>query len=168
MRGPERNPAPATRREEEEALALESTTGGVTLDRPIWRDRRGPLGSIEEQEYCNQRLIPYVDPVSAIRGVLRAVRYNEPVKIVTKEYDATGGFKLTDRMVSRLEVLNAVGRLPFPLKEAVELTALQGLTRQQACEVLNMSDPTFGKHLAAAYVAIVRMVFDYDAVPPSE
>ena len=67
------------------------------MEKEVWRDRRGPLGSREEQEYCDQRLIPYIDPVSAIKGVLKAVRLREPVRIVTREYDATGGFKLTDR-----------------------------------------------------------------------
>jgi len=141
---------------------------GAAMEKEVWRDRRGPLGSREEQEYCDQRLIPYIDPVSAIKGVLKAVRYNEPVKIVTREYDATGGFKLTDRMVSRLDVLNALSRLPFPLREAVDLTALQGLSRRAASEMLNVSDPTFGKYLQAAYDTLVRLVFDYDASQPSE
>ncbi len=131
------------------------------MSKEIWRDRPGPIGSVEEKEWHEQHGLPLPDPVAAIKGILRAVGLNEPVRIVSREYDATGGFKLTDKMVSRLEVVNAVGRLSFPFRQAVEYAYLQDMTRADAARKLGVSQATLGKWLTQAFDALVTIVFDY-------
>ncbi len=131
------------------------------MAKEVWRERPGPIGGLDEKEYREQRGLPQVDPVTAIKIVLRAVRYEEPVRIVSREYDATGGFRLTDRMVTRLEVLNAVSRLPFPLQETLSLVYLGGLTRRQAAQVLGLGNSRFSEYTSQAWEAVVAMIFDY-------
>ena len=127
----------------------------------VWRDRPGPIGGLPEREWHEQHGLPPTDPVAAIKAVLAAIASNDPVRICTDEYDAAGGFVLTDQLVSRLEVANAVSRLPSPLREAIECTYLCGMDRSRTAWRLRVPRALVDRYLDQAFAILVQHVFDY-------
>lgn len=89
-------------------------------------------------------------------------RAGVPWKTTVRHASATG-YELSDRIVSRLEIANALRDLPYRQKRLVELVYEHGLSRQQACHRLGISDRTFDREQAAALRAIVDRVYEWTA-----
>ena len=105
-------------------------------------------------------------PITATRD-LGAYLHGEyqagaPFKI-TERHPTKTGYQLSDKIVSRLEIANAVKLLPYRQRRIVEMVFEQGKSRQQVCRALSISDATFHREKAAALLAIVGTVYEWGA-----
>lgn len=87
-------------------------------------------------------------------------RAGVPWRMTVRHPSATG-YELSDKIVSRLEIANALRDLPYRQKRLVELVYEHGLSRQQACHRLGISDRTFHREKAEALRAIVGRVYEW-------
>ena len=66
----------------------------------------------------------------------------------------------SDRLVSRLEIANAVRMLPYRQKRLIELHYADGLPLDAVCRRLRISESTFYREQRAALEAVVAVVFE--------
>ncbi len=133
-----------------------------------WVDRRGPIGSLQEQRWLelhSTEPITFAAQVAAIKAVLAGLQ-DYPAQLVSGETGDDGAPQLRDEIVSRAEVLCALSRLPQPQRDAIQYVYINGATLVEAAKALQISTSLLGKRVAAALAALVPMVFDYAAGPP--
>ncbi len=133
----------------------------LLTERDRWIERRGPIGSEQERDYCAQRGLPLIDPVTAIKHILRAVHWDQPVRLTSREVGEDGAPRIRDEIVSRVEVLHAVSRLPFPLRECIELVYIQSKSRSDAAYALGMGPRSLDRYIGQAFEILVAIIFDY-------
>lgn len=129
-----------------------------------WADRRGPIGSLQEQAWLQMRStrpITFADQVRAIKAVLRGLS-DCPVRLTSRETAEDGAPSLRDQIVSRAEVLCALSRLPDPEQQrGLLLRYADNLSPLDAARLMGISERTLQRLLAEAWPRLVEMIFDY-------
>jgi len=103
---------------------------------------------------------PTRDLGAYLRGEYRA---GVPWRTVNRHPSATG-YELSDRVVSRLEIANALRFLPWRQRRLVELSYAQDRPRTEVCTLLGISEATFYRDQAEALAAIVARVYEQQEV----
>lgn len=121
----------------------------------------GPLGSPEAFEARRSRSGHDPDPRRDLLHYLAGeFASGEPMRISGSEPDATGR-SLTDRMVSRLEVLTALKRLPYRQRRVIELRFGDNRTVQQVCERLKIGKTAFYSYQEEAVETMVGAIYEW-------
>ena len=115
------------------------------------------LGSTERRRYDT----PTRDLSAYLHGEYRA---GVPWKLTVRHPSATG-YQLSDRIVSRLEIANAVRLLPYRQRRIVEMTFEQGWSPVRVCLALSISTATFHRDKAEALRTVVGVVYEWAAAP---
>ena len=122
------------------------------------------LGSIEEQE--RKRLIygegemptAEQDLETYLAGEFQA---GEPLRLVGSRCDAVGR-RITDRVVSRLEVLSAMTALPLRQRRGLELRYVEGLGTGEAARRLGISTSTLYADRREALRAMAARIYEWE------
>lgn len=121
----------------------------------------GPLGSVESLE---SKRGPRGEPPDPRRDLLHYLQgefaAGEPLRLASSEPDATGR-SLTDRMVSRLEVMLALKRLPYRQRRLVELHFSEGRTVEDVCKRLSIGKTSFYRHQEEAITTMVDAIYEW-------
>lgn len=125
------------------------------------------IGSVERAGRVDRRGRP-ITPTRDLGAYLRGEYLNGAPLKLTERHPTKTGYELSDRIVSRLEIANAVRLLPYRQRRIVEMVFEQGLSRQQACHALSISDATFHREKAAALRTIVGAVYEWGVNDPEE
>ena len=86
-------------------------------------------------------------------------RSGVPWRLTVRHPSATGQ-QLSDRMVSRLEVANALRTLPYRQRRVVELLYQEDLPVAEVAHRLGVSPRTVSSERHAALVAMVVLIYD--------
>lgn len=131
-------------------------------DFPRWADRPGPIGSLQERAFYEQAGARPPDTVAQVKAILRS-SLDTPVKFCLMGRAAEDGApELTTEMINRVEVANAVSRLPHPLHRwGVTLVYERGMKREDAAEKLGVSTRTLDRYLAEALELVADYVCEY-------
>ena len=81
-----------------------------------------------------------------------------PWRLTSRAPDGTGQ-QLSDRMVSRLEIANALRLLPYVERRVVELYLIEGKAKTMVCDRLRISPATLCREMRAALDTIVAVVY---------
>ncbi len=87
-------------------------------------------------------------------------RAGVPWRLTVRHPSATG-YELSDRIVSRLEIANALRLLPYRQRRLIELHYGDDLTRGEVCRRLAVSESTFHRDQAEALRHIVSVVYEW-------
>lgn len=121
----------------------------------------GPLGSIESLEAKRSRHghdpDPRLDLLHYLQGEFAA---GEPMAISSSSPDATGR-SLTDRMVSRLEVMLTLKRLPYRQRRLVQLRFVDGLTVDEVCQRLSIGKTSYYRYQEDAVTTMVAAIYEW-------
>lgn len=121
----------------------------------------GPLGSSESFEAKLHRHGSAPDPRRDLLHYLGGeFAAGEPMQISSSEPDGTGR-SLTDRMVSRLEVMLALKRLPYRQRRVIELRFADGQTVQQVCERLSIGKTAYYRYQEEAIDAMAGAIYEW-------
>jgi DNA-directed RNA polymerase specialized sigma24 family protein len=71
------------------------------------------------------------------------------------------GYELSDKVVSRLEIANALRLLCYRQRRIIELSYGSGLSRQEVCRRLSISDRTYHRDHRDALVAVCAVVYEW-------
>jgi DNA-directed RNA polymerase specialized sigma24 family protein len=85
-------------------------------------------------------------------------RHEVPWKLTTRTPDATGR-QLSDRMVSRLEIANALRLLPYRQRRVIELYVIEDKSKVMVCDRLRISAATLCREMRAALETIIAVVY---------
>jgi len=108
--------------------------------------------------------VRYTTPTRDLGAYLRGeYRAGVPWRLTVRHPSATG-YELSDKLVSRLEIANAVRFLPWRQRRLVELSYAQDLCRTEVCTRLGISEATFYRDQAEALAAIVARVYEQQEV----
>ena len=107
-------------------------------------------------------------PVDSRRELMAFIRFmgqeaddeRASLRICTRATDAVGGRTLSERFVSWLEVKNAISRLPFDQRIAVELHVQEGLTQPDVAERMRRSTRYVQQAIADALDWLVSTIYD--------
>jgi DNA-directed RNA polymerase specialized sigma subunit len=123
----------------------------------------GPLGSPESFEAKLARSGRVPDPRRDLLHYLAGeFASGEPMRIAGSEPDATGR-SLTDRMVSRLEVLTALRRLPYRQRRVIELRFRDGRSVQDVCGRLRIGKTAYYRYQEDAVETMVAAIYEWSA-----
>lgn len=102
------------------------------------------------------------DPERDLIHYLRSneFRDNIPWKIASRQPDRTG-LRVTDRIVSRLEVHNALSRLPARQRRTIELLYVEDLDRPDVLYRLGVSSDTLTREHRSAIRQLVDWIFEW-------
>lgn len=123
----------------------------------------GPLGSLEARrsrlELLNQNesLSPLRDLAHYLNGEFRL---GLPLRLTTWHPDSTGQ-QLSDRMVSRLELLVALRRLPYRQRRVIELLYVEDKNWLEAAEQLHIANDTLASERIAALARMIAMIYEW-------
>jgi DNA-directed RNA polymerase specialized sigma24 family protein len=81
-----------------------------------------------------------------------------PWRLTSRTPDATGQ-QLSDRMVSRLEIANALRVLPYRQRRVVELYLIEGKSKVMVCDRLRISAATLCREMREALDTIIAVVY---------
>ena len=122
----------------------------------------GALGSVEACTAKRTRYGKEPDPRRDLQHYLTGeFAAGEPMQLASSRPDTTGR-RLTDRMVSRLEVQVAVKALPYRLRRLVELRYEHGQPIQTVCGLLGFSRATYYRHQEDALAALVAGIYEWN------
>lgn len=119
----------------------------------------GALGSVEARDW-RQFIAGQFDPRRDLAHYLAgefAAGY--PIRLTTWRADAVGQ-QLSDREVSRLEVLSALSRLPYRRRRIVELLYVDDRPWREVARRLHISETTLARERAAALQAMIAIIYD--------
>lgn len=124
----------------------------------------GPLGSPESFEAKRSRYGHDPDPRRDLLHYLDSNEFQggEPMRISGSEPDATGR-ALTDRMVSRLEVMLALKKLPWRQRRLMELRYCDGRAVLEVCDRLKIGKTAFYRYQEEAIVSMVGAIYEWTA-----
>jgi len=111
------------------------------------------LGSPE----AARRHTPTRDLGAYLRGEYRA---GVPWRLTVRHASATG-YELSDKIVSRLEIANALRLLPYRQRRVIELHYADDLARERVCRLLGISEATFHRDQAEALKRICSSVYEW-------
>lgn len=101
------------------------------------------------------------DPVRDLAHYLEGeFRDGRPYAPTGRRPDRTGR-QLTDRMVSRLEVENAMRFLPYRQRRLIALRYGEGLSVVEVCRILGCSPQTYARERLAAIEAMVLAIYEW-------
>jgi DNA-directed RNA polymerase specialized sigma24 family protein len=104
-----------------------------------------------------QRPTPVRDLVDYLSGEFAS---GHPLRLTSSRPDTTGQ-TLSDRMVSRLELLNAVRYLPYRQRRLVELRFCEQLPVHEVCQRLGIAERTYYRDQLEALEAICSVVYEW-------
>jgi DNA-directed RNA polymerase specialized sigma24 family protein len=81
-----------------------------------------------------------------------------PWRLTARTPDATGQ-QLSDRMVSRLEIANALRLLPYRQRRVVELYPIEDKSKVMVCDRLRISAATLCREMREALGTIIAVVY---------
>ena len=102
------------------------------------------------------------DPVRDLAHYLEGeYRDGRPYVVSGRRPDQTGR-QLTDRMVSRLEVENAIRYLPYRQRRVIALRYGEDQPVAEVCRVLGISLPTYARDRIEALKAMADAIYEWD------
>lgn len=122
-----------------------------------------PIGSIEDQEWKSLGRAPddQPDPRDDLLSYLKGeFQKGEPYQVVTREQTQVG-LRISSRMVSRMEVLSAISRLPRDPRRVMDKLYVEDLTIEKTADDLNISEATVKRRRDAAIEGMVAMIYDW-------
>lgn len=130
------------------------------------------LGSVEDLNEKRRRAAVrgrefHNDPVKDLSDYLAGPFLSGlPLRITTWQPDATGQ-QISDAMVSRLEVVKAIGRLPNHLYWVVRMLYEQEEPPAEVARVLRVSERTVWRRRLEAVEAMVPMIYEWPSIDGS-
>jgi DNA-directed RNA polymerase specialized sigma24 family protein len=110
------------------------------------------LGGVEGRHHTPTR-----DLGAYLHGEYRA---GVPWRLTVRHASATG-YELSDRVVSRLEIANALRLLPYRQRRLIELHYGYDLSRAEVCRRLAVSESTFHRDQAEALRVMVTAIYSW-------
>jgi DNA-directed RNA polymerase specialized sigma24 family protein len=104
-----------------------------------------------------RRHTPTRDLAAYLRGEYRA---GVPWRLTVRHPSGTG-YELSDKVVSRLEIANALRLLSYRQRRLIELHYGDDLSRDRVCRLLGISEATFHRDQAEALRTIVGAVYEW-------
>lgn len=148
-------------------MATSMTERQLAPERVYWVDRRGVLGSLQEQAWFEQHGMACPDPARAIKAVLYSLD-DQPAHITCIQCGEDGAPMLRDEIVTRAEVLCALSRLPRERRGLVETVYLRHWPKARAARFYKLTERELVCRLMLALSEMVPMVFDYTPEPPDD
>lgn len=121
------------------------------------------LGSLEDQEHKRALYGPDQMPTTCEdlhHYLVGEFRQGEPMRITIQRTDAVG-LAISDRMVSRLEVLNAATGLRYRQRRIVELLYESGLCAEVVATRLHISRATLYRERDEAMAIMAATIYDW-------
>lgn len=121
------------------------------------------LGSVEAQERLRARHGHEPDARKNLAAYLeQEFARGEPWKLSDTRRSSATGLELSDRLVSRLEIANAVRWLPYRQRRILELRFVEdGLTVEETCRRLNLKKTCYYSQLDKALGAMVAVIYEW-------
>lgn len=121
---------------------------------------RGALGSVESARRYELAFGEKLRATRALRHYLQGEYQTLPLKLHSGRTASDTGLRLSDRIVSRLEVGQALQALEYRPRRCLELRFFEGLTVEEAAEILHCSTSTVVKETSQALALMARDIFE--------
>ena len=118
------------------------------------------LGSAESQERLRALGIEPRPERDLLHYLASEFQEGVPMRVTNWRASATGQ-QLSDREISRLEVLHAIRILPWRQRRVIELRYVDGLTVDMTAERLRTSRDTVQRETAAALRTMAQIIYEW-------